>query len=735
LACGAAAAAPARSLSAAPARGLIVPPSSLVKTKVRIPDGLANTYGSAVAAIGDLNGDGVMDFVVGERAANGNAGAAWVLFMRADGSVQSSVQISGANPPMGGRLHPDDEFGASVAAIGDLDGDGVPDIAVGAPNDDDVSPAHTGMGLGINRGALYLLLMTASGVPKSVSKLSDLTPGLSLPGDFERFGASVASLGDFDGVGPARLTLAVGAPGDADADVAPGFMRGAVYEVFLTWDPVTQLPAVQRTMKLSDTQGTPASLHLHDADLFGSSVARLADLNGDGVPDLVVGAPLDDDNADGDGPGANRGAVYVMLLNSDGTVNRYQKISATSGGFMAHLGLSSFFGDGVAALPDLDGDGVPDLAVGSGGYADGGAATGATWVVLLNYDHNTGAISVKQPLRISNSSGNLGGGLNPEDAFGASVASIGDLNGDGFPDLLAGAPGDGASPFGSAWVLDLGHSPVTLASAPNPSDLGVNVEFTAGVTPGTGTVEFLDGGAPLGISPLVSGTAIFDTNSLAVGSHLMTATYSGDSVNIGGTSPPYVQIVGTSTAALLAMFTANPGSDGIAVSWQLGDPAQVVSTALERAQDALGPWAAVTAPARTVDGVSSVLDADVVSGQTYQYRLLATGRDGSTQTLGQLSATAAQRVTAFALGLVSPNPAAGPVAMSFAVPQQSRVRLSLLDVQGREVATLADGVFTPGVYQVTWTGEGSRGAAPAGVYFVRYQTPGRTFTRRIVLAR
>jgi hypothetical protein len=193
--------------------------------------------------------------------------------------------------------------------------------------------------------------------------------------------------------------------------------------------------------------------------------------------------------------------------------------------------------------------------------------------------------------------------------------------------------------------------------------------------------------------------------------------------------------VGTSTAALLAMFTANPGSDGIAVSWQLGDPAQVVSTALERAGSALGPWTAVTAPARTVDGVSSVLDADVVSGQTYQYRLLATGRDGSTQTLGRLSATAAQRVTAFALGLVSPNPAAGPVAMSFAVPQQSRVRLSLLDVQGREVATLADGVFTPGVYQVTWTGEGSRGAAPAGVYFVRYQTPGRTFTRRIVLAR
>ncbi len=716
------------------ARGLALP-SSLVKMKEQIPDGPASAFGCAVAAIGDLNGDGVQDFAVGARAAGADVGAVWILFMHHDGSVASTVPVSPlTNPALASMLHPGDEFGASVTPIGDLDGDGVPDLAVGAPDDDDVNPNHVG-GLGIDRGAVYILLMTPGGQPKAIYKLSDLTAGLSLPSDFEHFGASLASLGDFDGPGPANLTLAVGAPGDRDADGGTGFMRGAVFEVFLTWNGALQLPAVQHVVKLSDTQGTPTDLHLHDTDLFGASVANLHDLDGDGVPDLVVGAPLDDDNADGDtGPAANRGAAYVLLLNPDGTVRRDQKISATAGGFTEHLGRSNFFGDGVAGLPDVDGNGALDLAVGAGGYDDAPHA-GATFVVLLAYDHGTGVISVKQPLRISNNSGNLGGGLHPDDAFGAAVASIGDLDGDGFPDLLAGAPGDGVSGTASAWVLNLGRSPVSLASSLNPSDAGDNVEFAATVAPGTGTVQFRDGSTVLGTSTLVSGTALYDTNLLSPGSHPMSAYYSGDSLNIGGPSPVLIQFVNSPTATLLAMFVADPQPDGIEIRWQLGQPGQYTSSVLERADAGTDAWSAVSAPAKTVDGVSTVLDADVVAGSAYTYRLRVTRQDGSTQTLGQLNATAAQVVTAFALGPVSPNPATGPVAVSFAVPRTSAVQVSLLDVQGREVATLAEGVHSPGVYQVTWTGEGTRGPAPAGVYFVRYQTPGRTFTRRLVLER
>ena len=502
------------------ASGLVNPPSSLVKSSEKLPDGSAVGYGSAVAAIGDLDGDGVTEFAVGAKAANGNSGGVWILRMQHNGSYSVLSQLTSITPQLAPLLRPDDEFGASVAAIGDLDGDGVPDIAVGAPNDDDVAGAHAGGGLGINRGAVYIILLGSGGAVKAVHKLSDLTPGMNLPSDFERFGAAITSLGNFDGVGPAKLVLAVGAPGDRDADVGTGFMRGAVYELFLTFNGAL---AIDHVVKLSDTQGTPAALHLHDADLFGSSLAALADMNGDGVADLAVGAPLDDDNIDGDAaPGANRGAVYVMLLNADGTVNRHQKISATSGGFAAHLGRSDFFGDGVAAMPDLDQNGVRDLAVGSGGNDDGASGAGAAWVVLLDYDSGSGSIFVKMPLRISNNSGNLGGGLNADDGFGTAVASIGDLDLDGFPDLLAGVPGDGGGPS-SAWVVNLGRSSVTLASSLNPAPAGADVQFTATVNPGSGGVYFRDAGTTLAGASLSAGQASFTTNALIGGSHPMTA--------------------------------------------------------------------------------------------------------------------------------------------------------------------------------------------------------------------
>jgi len=68
------------------------------------------------------------------------------------------------------------------------------------------------------------------------------------------------------------------------------------------------------------------------------------------------------------------------------------------------------------------------------------------------------------------------------------------------------------------------------------------------------------------------------------------------------------------------------------------------------------------------------------------------------------------------------------------VAREARVRLTVIDVLGREVATLVDGTQTPGRHQAIWTGESPRGRARAGLYFVRYETPARAFVRRLVLA-
>jgi sugar lactone lactonase YvrE len=94
-----------------------------------------------------------------------------------------------------------------------------------------------------------------------------------------------------------------------------------------------------------------------------------------------------------------------------------------------------------------------------------------------------------------------------------------------------------------------------------------------------------------------------------------------------------------------------------------------------------------------------------------------------------------EAVTEFALGAPSPNPARGTTRIRYAVPQQSRVSLAVFDVQGREVATLFDGIREPGRYSVAWNGSGTHGRAPSGLYFVRFSAPDRDRVVRVVLQR
>ena len=90
-------------------------------------------------------------------------------------------------------------------------------------------------------------------------------------------------------------------------------------------------------------------------------------------------------------------------------------------------------------------------------------------------------------------------------------------------------------------------------------------------------------------------------------------------------------------------------------------------------------------------------------------------------------------VVDYALGRVSPNPTRGVATIEFTVAREAPVRLGIVDLQGRQVALLADGVRPAGRYQVAWNGKTERGVAPGGVYFVVYQAPGKKLARRLVL--
>ncbi|MCA9074995.1 MAG: FG-GAP repeat protein [Planctomycetaceae bacterium] len=413
-------------------------PFGVVTAERKISDTLGNfsatlddfdQLGNAVSEIGDLDGDGVIDLVVGaERDDDGGnyRGAVYVLFLNADGTVKSHQKISDTQGNFTATLDDFDLFGNSLTNLGDMDGDGVPDLAVGAPNDDDGD---------VDIGAVYVLFLNADGTVKSHQKISDTEGNFSgMLGVIDRFGSSVASIGDLDGDDVPDLV--VGSIDDDDG----GNTRGAVYVLFLNTDGT-----VKSHQKISDTQGNFLG-DLNDNDRFGSSISSLGDLDKDGVTDIGVGAINDDGN------GVNRGAVYVLFLNSDGTVKEHQKINDAEGNFTARIDDADRFGKSITSLGDLDGDGIVDIAVGTQFDDDGGAEQGAVYVLFLNE-----AGTVKSHQKISDTAGNFFGTLNVADTFGSSLANIGDLDGDGTSELAVGAPwdDDGGTNRGAMYILSL----------------------------------------------------------------------------------------------------------------------------------------------------------------------------------------------------------------------------------------------------------------------------------------
>ena len=315
---------------------------------------------------------------------------------------------------------------AAVVGIGDVDGDGINDVAVGARLDDDGSS---------DRGAVYVLFLNADGTVKAEQKISDTAGGLAASlGDADEFGVAVVGIGDVDGDG--INDVAVGARLDDDG----GSDRGAVYVLFLNADGT-----VKAEQKISDTAGGLAA-SLDNDDRIGRSVAGIGDLDGDGINDIAVGAYFDDDG------GSDRGAVYVLFLNADGTVKAEQKISDTAGGLAASLDPDDEFGVAVAGIGDVDGDGINDIAVGAYFDDDGGSDRGAVYVLFLNADG-----TVKAEQKISDTAGGLAAILDNDDRIGRSVAGIGDLDGDGLIDLIVGASSDddGGTGSGAVYVLHL----------------------------------------------------------------------------------------------------------------------------------------------------------------------------------------------------------------------------------------------------------------------------------------
>ena len=395
-----------------------------------------NHSGYSVSSAGDVDGDGIDDMVFGaytNGAGGPNAGAAYVVFggQSLSGSISSSSVVSGA--VQGFRLTGEarsDFAGWSVSQAGDVNGDGVGDLIVSAVVND----------AGANNAGAAYVVFGGQGLSGSVSlsAVGTTVQGFRLTGeaanDFS--GRSVSAAGDVNNDGFGDLVIG--------GENVGGSGIGAAYVVLGG-------QGLSGSVSLTDVGTTVQGFQLNGVvagDQAGRSVSSAGDVNGDGFDDVIVGALGSDLGS------LNAGAAYVIFggqgLTGDSSL---AGVGTTIGGFrLTGETTGDLAGRSVSSAGDVNGDGFGDVVIGANGEDSGGANAGTSYVVF-------GGQGLTGSITTSDIGGSVAGiriiGAEVGEGSGGSVSSAGDIDGDGFDDLIIGAKSNDVvdTDAGAAYVV------------------------------------------------------------------------------------------------------------------------------------------------------------------------------------------------------------------------------------------------------------------------------------------